>query len=137
MQDRIHNPAKYRMEDRILFIIVPSILLVYALAVWGFGYRHIHPTGVVAWLLASLVALPNVALIVIFGLYLSEEEDEFQRSLLVQSLLWAIGATLTLITFWGVLVEFEVVRTQRLFFVFPLFCIFFAVAKLLVKLRYR
>jgi hypothetical protein len=125
------------MEDRALFIFMPLLIAVYALAVWGFGYHHLHPTGIVAWLLAILVALPGVAFIVIFGFYMSEERDEFQRSLLVQSLLWAIGATLTVTTFWGVLVMFEVARSQSLVFVFPLFCLFMAIAKFLVRLRYR
>jgi len=137
MQDRINNPARYRMEDRMLFILMPLLLAVFVLAVWGFGYHHLHPSGIVACLLAILVALPNVALIVIFGFYLSEEKDEFQRNLLVQSLLWAIGATLTLITFWGVLVMFEVVQSRSLVWVFPLFCLFMAIAKFMVRLRYR
>ena|ERR1039458_4923986 len=137
MHDRIKNPARYRMEDRLLFIFMPLLVAVLVLAVWGFGYHHLQPTGVVACLLAILVALPGIALIVMFGFYLSEEQDEFQHNLLVQSLLWAIGATLTVTTFWGVLVMFELVRSQSLVFVFPLFCLFMAAAKFLVKLRYR
>jgi hypothetical protein len=137
MQDQIRNPARYRMEDRVLFVLLPLMLVVFVLAVLGFGNGHLHVTGIVAYLLAIVVELPNVAFIVIFGRYLSEEKDEFQRNLLVQSLLWAIGATLTVTTFWGVLVMFDLVRTQKLVFVLPLFGLFFATAKLLLKLRYR
>ena len=96
------------MEDRMLFIGMPLLVANIAMAIWGIGYRHL--TGVPAYLPAILVALPGVAFIVIFGLYLSEEQDEFQRNLWVQSLLWGIGATLTVITFWGSLVEFELAK---------------------------
>jgi hypothetical protein len=125
------------MEDRVLFILLPLMLVVFLLAVLGFGNGHLHVTGIVAYLLAILVELPNVAFIVIFGRYLSEEKDEFQRNLLVQSLPWATGATFTVTTFWGVLVMFDLVRTQKLILVLPLFCIFLAIAKFLVRLRYR
>jgi len=135
MHDRIRNPARDRMEDRMLFIGLPLIVANIAMAIWGIGYRHL--TGVPAYLPAILVALPGVAFIVIFGLYLSEEQDEFQRNLWVQSLLWGIGATLTVITFWGSLVEFELAKGLKLMFVFPLFWLVTCIARLVLRLRYR
>ncbi len=137
MCDRIKNPARYRMEDRLLFIGMPLLVANIALAIWGIGYRHLHPAGVLAYLPATLFALLGVAFIVIFGLYLSEEQDEFQRDLWVQALLWGIGATLTVITFWGSLVEFELVKSLKLMFVFPLFMLITCIARLVLRLRYR
>ncbi|MGD1107901.1 MAG: hypothetical protein ABR865_12720 [Terracidiphilus sp.] len=137
MTDRIKNLARYRMEDRMLFIGMPLLVANIALAIWGSGYRHLHPAGVLAYLPAILFALLGVAFIVIFGLYLSEEQDEFQRAIWVQALLWGIGATLTVITFWGSLVEFELVKDLKLMFVFPLFMLITCIARLVLKLRYR
>jgi hypothetical protein len=135
MSDRIKNLARYRMEDRVLFIGMPLIAANIAMAIWGFGYRHL--TGVPAYLPAILVALPGVAFIVIFGFYLKEEQDEFQRAIWVQALLWGIGATLTVITFWASLVEFELAKGLKLMFVFPLFWLITCIARLVLRLRYR
>ena len=135
MQDRIKNPARDRMEDRILFILMPLLLANIAFAISGYGYRHLHAAG--AYLTAILFAVLGVGYIVVFGLYLKEEQDEFQRSIWVQSLLWGIGATLTVITFWGSLNEFELAKSLKLMFVFPLFMLFTVIARLVLKLRYR
>jgi hypothetical protein len=135
MQDRIKNPARDRMEDRMLFIGMPLLVANIAMAISGFGYRHLHAAG--AYLPAILFALLGVGYIVIFGLYLSEEQDEFQRAIWVKSLLWGIGATLTVITFWGSLEEFELVKGLKLMFVFPLFGLLTIIARLVLKLRYR
>ena len=135
MQDRIKNPARDRMEDRMLFILMPLLLANIAFAISGYGYRHLHAAG--AYLPAILFAALGVGYIVVFGLYLKEEQDEFQRSIWVQSLLWGIGATLTVITFWGSLNEFELAKSLKLMFVFPLFMLFTVIARLVLKLRYR
>ena len=124
------------MEDRILFIGMPLLVANIVMAIWGIGYRHL-PTGVPAYLPAILFALMGVAFIVIFGLYLKEEQDEFERAVWVQALLWGIGATLTLITFWGALAEFDLVKGLKSLFVFPLFMLITCIARLVLKLRYR
>jgi hypothetical protein len=135
MTDRIKNPARDRMDDRTLFILMPLLVANIAMAFWGFGYGHLR--GVFVYLPAILFALLGVGFIVIFGLYLKEEQDEFQRAIWVQSLLWGIGATLTVITFWGSLVEFELVKGLKLMFVFPLFMLITVIARLVLRLRYR
>lgn len=137
MTDRIKNLARYRMEDRTLFIGMPLLVANIALASWGFGYRHLHMTCVWACLLAVVFALPSLAFVAIFGFYLKEEQDEFQRNLWVQALVWGIGATVTITSFWGTLVEFEVVKGLKLMFVFPLFMLITCIARLVLRLRYR
>ncbi len=123
------------MEDRMLFIGMPLLVANIAMAIWGIGYGHLHAAG--AYLPAILFALMGVAFIVIFGLYLKEEQDEFQRDLWVQALLWGIGATLTVITLWGSLVEFDLAKGLKLMFVFPLFMFITCIARLVLRLRYR
>jgi Na+/proline symporter len=125
------------MEDRVLFILMPLLVANIVLAIWGIGYRHLNSTGVLAYLVAIVFALLPFAGIVIFGLYLKEEQDEFQRDLWVRSLIWGIGSTLTVITFWGALVEFELAKGLKLMFVFPVFTLITCAARWVLKLRYR
>jgi drug/metabolite transporter (DMT)-like permease len=137
MSDRIKNPARDRMEDRTLFILMPLLVVNLGLVFWGFGYRHMHPSGIWAYIFAMAFALLGVAFIVIFGLYLKEEQDEFERAVWVQSLLWGIGATLTVVTLWGSFAEYALVKGLKMLFVFPLFMLITVVARLALKLRYR
>ena len=58
------------------------------------------------YLLAVLPALPLVGSLVIVGLYIAEESDEFERSILVQSMLWGLGGALSVSTVWGFLSDF-------------------------------
>ncbi len=116
------SPAKYRFGDRFLFIVVPLFVLDGILGFWGFHYYHLHPAGALAVLCAALQSSPIIAFIVVIGLYLAEEKDEFQRSILVQSMLWAIGATLAVATFCGSMEKYsqgprvDIASVQFLFF---------------------
>jgi len=74
---------------------------------------------------------------VVVGLYLAEEKDEFQRTVLIQSMLWGMGATLAVTSVWGFLENFVQVAHFDLYLVFPLFCFFVGVFTPLVKARYR
>ena len=89
-----NNPARNRMDDRTLFFIVPLIIAVFVLAIWGFGYHHIQPASGMTYLVSTLLALIYIGLIVNFGLYLAEEKDEFERTVLSQAMLWGVGATM-------------------------------------------
>jgi hypothetical protein len=131
------SPTKFKFEDRILFIIVPLFVLDGILNFWGFHYHHLHPTGVLAYLCAFLNSMPMIAFIVVFGLYLAEEKDDFMRALWVQSILWGIGVTLTITTFCGTLANYgqgTLIDISSVQFVFSLvMCFTMAV----LKWRYR
>ena len=109
----------------LLIIVVVLVFLRY------------HPTGLVAYGLAVLPALPIIAMLVIIGLYLAEETDEFVRNMQIQALLGGIGGTLTVVSVWGFLENFAQVRRLDLFLVYPLFWFFVAISTVVVKLRYR
>jgi hypothetical protein len=96
-----------------------------------------HTTGPVIYLLAVLPALPIIGSIVVVGLYIAEEKDEFQRRIMEWSLLWAIGATLATTTVWGFLEMFAHVRHITPFWVFPLFWVSTAVAGIGLRIHYR
>jgi hypothetical protein len=133
MKGKIDNPAKYRLEGRGIVLAI-FYALVIVLEISGLKY---HLTGVWVYLLATLFAFPIAWLVVVFGLYLAEEKDEFQRNVQVQSLLWGIGATLILAAFWGSLEGFAQVRHLNIWWVAPSFLFFKSISQLPVKLRYR
>ncbi len=78
--------------------------------------------------LAMIPSLPIVAIIATVGLYLKEEKDEFQRELVIQSLLWAAGATLSVTSFWSFLHIFGRVPAVDGFHVFVMFWLFVALS---------
>jgi hypothetical protein len=114
-------------------------MLVYALfsvlATWGLLLGH--PDGVVTWLLAILPTLPIVGAVAFTGLYISEEKDDFQRAVLVQSLLGGIGAILVVTTGWGFLENYAHFRRLDILMIWPLYCVFVGISYGLVKARYR
>jgi hypothetical protein len=128
------NPAVRRYTFRFI-----AVMLLYAafliLAVWVF--KHYHPTGGVAYLLAVLPSLPIIGGLAVVGIYLTEEKDEFQRTVLVQSMLWGIGATLAVTSVWGFLENFVPVWHFDLYLVFPLFWFFVGVISPLLKAKYK
>jgi hypothetical protein len=129
-----NNPAVRRYMYRFLVAMLLYVLCL-VLAVWEFV--HHHPTGVLAYALAVLPALPIVGMLAVFGLYLAEEKDEFQRSIFVQSMLLSTGATLAATTVWGFMENFVHVPHLELIWVFPLYCFFWGLSAPLVRLRYK
>lgn len=101
------------------------------------GFRLLHLHGPVAYLVAVLPAVPVMGALVATGSYLNEETDEFQRNLLVQSILGGIGVTLAATTAWGYLEDFARAPHLSLVWVYPLFWFFVALSFPVVRLRYR
>jgi len=128
------NPA---MSRYFLRIGATMLLYVVFIVVSVTAFVHYHPTGILAYLLAVLPALPIVGQIGVYGLYLSEEKDEFVRNVQIQSMLWGLGATLAVTTIWGFLENFVHVRHMDLFLVYPLYCVLSGVCYGLVSARYK
>jgi hypothetical protein len=101
------------------------------------SFRHLHPTGAFAYGLAVLPALPLIATLVIVGIYIVEEQDEFQRNLFVQSVLWGIGLSMAVMTVWGFLELLAGIPHFQTYLAYPLFWMFVGIATPLLKLRYR
>lgn len=128
------NAAVRRYTWRIS--ITMSFYVVFLIsAVWLFSHRH--PSGGLAYGLALLPALPVVGVLVVVGLYLAEEKDEFLRNLLVQAMVWGMGVTLAVTTLWGFLELFVPVPHLQLYLVFPIFWFVVAVASPLLRRRYE
>jgi hypothetical protein len=71
------------------------------------------------------------------GVYLAEEKDEFQRNLLVQSLLGGTGGILAVITAWGYMEDFAHAPHMDLIWVYALFWGFASVSYCVVWARYK
>lgn len=134
--------AKSAAEQRYLSRVLVS-MAGYVLATAGVSwmFAHRHPRGAAVYLLALLPALPIFACIAILGIYLSEERDEFVRTILVKSSLWATGVVLAFATFWGFLQSYAPVIDRTLnfpiYWVFFVWWIAFGLADPLVRRTYK
>lgn len=77
-------------------------------------------TAVLKYLIAIAPALPLVAVIVLVGQLMYGKEDEFQRALWAEAMLWGTAITLAGTTIWGFL-EIAGAPSIRLYWVFPFF----------------
>jgi hypothetical protein len=128
------NLAQRRFMVRMW--VAAGLCMLFALAA-ALAFRLGHLSGILAYPMAILPALPIIGSLVLTGTYLAEETDEFQRNLLVQSLLGGIGVTLAATTVCGYLENF--VHTSHLdpILVFPIFWFSTAASHAIVRLRYR
>jgi hypothetical protein len=128
------NPAARQYRRRFFPTMAAYV------AALSFAIRYTeghHPVGALAYAVAVLPAIPILGVIVIVGLYLAEEQDEYQRTVLIQSMLWSMGLTLGTTTVWGFLEILANVVHFQPYLTFPLFWFFVGVTAPLVKLRYR
>jgi hypothetical protein len=84
-----------------------------------------------------LPAIPIIGIIVVVGLYVAEEKDEFQRNLAIQSMLWGLGAIMALTSVWGFLQIFTHIHPFQPFMTFPLFWCFVGIAAAALRWKYR
>ena len=129
-----NNPAARRYVRRVAFTM---FLYVLFLVVSVVAFTHHRPTGLLAYVLAVLPALPILGMMVVFGLYLREEKDELQRAIGVEALVWSTGATLSLTTVWGFLENFVHVPHLQLMWIYPIFWGFFGISMPMINARYR
>jgi hypothetical protein len=130
----VKNPAVSRYVIRMW--IMAALCVLFAV-VTALVFRLCHPHGAVSYLAAVLPALPIMGALAYTGVYLAEEKDEFQRNLLVQSLLGGTGGILAAATAWGNLEDFAHAPHMDLIWVYPLFWVFVGISYGLVKARYR
>ena len=75
------------------------------------------PAGVMAVVLAILPALPILGVFWAIGRLIVETKDEYQRMLFVKQSLIATGLTLSIVTVWGFLENFDQVSHAPGFYV--------------------
>jgi hypothetical protein len=102
----LRTPAWKRYNWRVI-----KLSLAYAVFLLGavYGFKHHLLSGVVAYIVAALPALPIIGIFFAMGRYLVEEQDEYVRMLMIRQALWASGFALSAATIWGFLESFDVV----------------------------
>lgn len=77
--------------------------LVYAVTLIGEQYalRYGNLAPAAKYALAALPALSAIAIFVLVGRYLVEEQDEYLRMRMIRQILWSTGITLAITTMWG------------------------------------
>jgi hypothetical protein len=130
----VNNPAQRRYVLRMGVAGGLSIVFSAAAKV-AFRLAHLH--GILGCLVAVLAALPILGAVLATGAYLAEEKDEFQRDVLIQSLLGGIGVTLAAATVWGYLEDFVRAPGFDLILVYPIFWLFALLSYPVVRARYR
>lgn len=99
--------------------------------------RAWHPEGVLLFGLALAPALPLLAAIAAYGLYLLEEKDEFLRSMNASAALGGLGIMLAFCTVWGFLTDGGVVAAFPLWGTFPLWAFGMGLSQGVLWHRYR
>ncbi len=113
--------AAYR---RYLWRFFP-LMLAYVVIVFGVSWlfdRGQAPSGWPGYVLAVLPALPIIGVIVVMGLYLVEETDEFMRMRQAMALLTGLGIIMSVSVAWGFLEIYMHVSPLNAFWIFPGFC---------------
>ena len=94
------NPAQKRYVRRV-FVSMACYIVFRSIALHFVGNGHV--TGPLAYLLAALPGLSVIGVFWAVGRLLIEEQDEFQRVLLVRQSLVATAFALSIATIWGFL----------------------------------
>jgi hypothetical protein len=123
-----------RIYTRRLMISMLIYLVLLFIAVGAFN-RPNPPTGTVAVLLAMLPAFPIIGAFWAIARLMIEMNDEYQRMLMVKQILIATGLTLSIVTVWGFLENFDQVQHISAFYVSVLWFVMFGVAGALARLR--
>ena len=108
------SPAMRRYLIRLAISMIAYIItLSLALRFVGSG----AVTGPAAYLLALLPGISVAGVFWAIGRLLIEERDEYMRMLLVRQVLVATGFTLSLVTIWGFLENFDLVSHVDAFYI--------------------
>lgn len=111
---RTRNPAQRRYVLRVA-VAMAAYLVTLSAALRFVGGGAV--SGPLAYLLALLPGISVAGVFWAVGRLLVEEQDEYQRMLLVRQSLVATGFTLSVATIWGFLENFELVPHVDAFYI--------------------
>lgn len=84
--------------------------------------RVLDPSAPILAAMAILTALPIIGMLVVLGVYLRDETDEFIRNRLVTAMLVGLGFLLSLTSVLGFLQFEDLVGELPVFLAFPIWC---------------
>jgi len=128
------RPALSRFNNRL---VLNMVVYVVTLMVTTELFRRGLTAGPLGYVLALLPAIPILGIFVLYGRYFREETDEFQRQMVMTSLIWSGAATLCEATVWGFLETFGKAPHVWMWAVPVAFFVQLAVTTPLASRRYR
>ena len=128
------TPAKARFQRRMLRFLAVYFALFLSSAWLA---RHEQPGDWEIYVFAAIPALGILVMMVGVGRYLHEETDEFQRMMVVRSLLVGTAAMLSTIVVSDFLRELTPAPALPPFSSFIVFCVGLGIAQLVQMLRNR
>jgi hypothetical protein len=97
------TPAEKQYQKSVMWQMAAYVLIVFGVTHFVRGHG---PKGYELYFLAALPSLPIVGVLISVGVYLRNETDEYQRDLMVRSMLWGIAGVLMVATFFGFMRSF-------------------------------
>ena len=128
------SPARRRYLVRMFPLMAIYVALILGMA-WMI--KHAPPPGIWRYVAAAVPAVPLIAIIAAFGVYITEITDEFRRMVVVYSMLWALGLVLAFSTVWGFLETLADAPHLPMWWIFPIYCVAQGLAQPLIARRYR
>jgi hypothetical protein len=126
------SPASLRFLWRFIGATIAFGVLITG-ATWVARNFSLSPAALVG--LSILPAIAIAASLIVTGLYLIEETDEYVRRRHAVAMLVGIGVLLTLSTALGFLQQRGVIGTVDLLWAFPAWCVFWSVAQCWMAIR--
>ena len=102
----------------------------------GLNGQHLVD-GLLAYAVAVLPGIAVTGMFVAMGLYLREETDEFQRSVQIESGLWATGIVMMICAIWGFLEMFHLAPHVEAWVVVPVWALVHGFANIFTRRRYQ
>ena len=128
------TPAARRYLRRFIPMILAYVAVLFASS---FAMDALDPRGLPLIVLSVLPALPIIGVLVVIGLYLAEETDEYLRTRIVTAMLIGTGAVLSVATVLGFMQIGGVVARVDVFWAFPIWCGVWGLAQCGLSLRDR
>jgi|GEM_PF-865982 len=133
-----NSNSKAWIRCQLRGLVCGGLALITVPLITGFVGRT-HPCGLEVYLLALLATIPFLCGLGVMGRYLYEEQDEFQRTLMVRALLWTVAIMQGLTAFMGLLQHYGVVIAVPLLMEFVafwgIFCVLSTVQMILNRVR--
>jgi hypothetical protein len=131
---KVMRPAIKRYRRRMsISMMAYCLVLMGSIALLNHGGL----SGPLLWLVAAAPAGPILWVLAVMGLYLKEEEDELERAIQVEAMLWGLGVLLGVSTVWGFLANAKVAPAPPVFLSFALFCAAWGTSQIFIRRRYQ
>lgn len=130
----MRTEAAKRYQRRFAIVTTAYVALVAGNSVLT---NQVDPAPLVSGVMAVLSALPIAGMLVVLGLYLREESDEFLRNRIITSMLVATGVLLSLTSVIGMLQFAFLVGPVKAFLAFPVWCAVWGVTQIIFNWRDR